>query len=98
MKPLEFHPQASEELIDSAQFFEGASSGLGDRFLDVLHELMERIKIYPSYGASISAKRTRVARVSGFPYDVIYRDEPSRIYVVAIAHQSRRPGYWTGRI
>ena len=97
MKPLEFHSQASEELIDSAQFFEGASSGLGDRFLDALHELLERIKSYPSYGASILGRRTRVARVSGFPYDVVYRDEPSRIYVVAIAHQSRKPGYWKGR-
>jgi plasmid stabilization system protein ParE len=98
MKPLEFHPQASEELIDSAQFFEGASSGLGDRFLDALHALMGRIESYPSYGAPTSSRRTRVARVSGFPYDVIYRDESSRIYVVAIAHQSRKPGYWKGRI
>jgi hypothetical protein len=32
-----------------------------------------------------------------FPYLVPYREEPSRIFVVAVAHAKRRPGYWKKR-
>ena len=32
-----------------------------------------------------------------FPYDVVYRRDKGTITVVAIAHQGRRPGYWTGQ-
>lgn len=34
-----------------------------------------------------------------FPYSVIYRERPSgRVQVVAIAHASRRPGFWKHRL
>jgi hypothetical protein len=32
-----------------------------------------------------------------YPYSVVYRVEPREIILIAIAHQSRRPGYWAGR-
>jgi toxin ParE1/3/4 len=35
--------------------------------------------------------------VRGFPYVVVYRVRPSDLYVVAVAHAKRRPGYWKNR-
>ena len=35
--------------------------------------------------------------VSGFPYNIIYRVWQDYIYLVAVAHHSRRPGYWRKR-
>jgi hypothetical protein len=35
--------------------------------------------------------------VPGFPYGLLYRAEPERIFVVAVAHVHRRPGYWRRR-
>ena len=32
-----------------------------------------------------------------FPYTLVFRIQGEFIRVIAIAHQSRRPGYWTGR-
>ena len=32
-----------------------------------------------------------------FPYTLIFRIQESSVRVIAIAHQSRRPGYWVGR-
>ena len=32
-----------------------------------------------------------------FPYQLIYRWTNEQITVVAVAHTSRNPGYWTGR-
>jgi plasmid stabilization system protein ParE len=97
MKPAELHPNATEELIDSAQFLNETSSGLASRFLDDFFRLVERIGEYPESGFRISG-RVRGARVSDFHYDFVYRIDRDRIYIVAVAHQSRRPGYWKDRI
>lgn len=33
-----------------------------------------------------------------FPYRLVYRVEGEKIVIYAVAHQSRRPGYWRTRI
>ncbi len=33
-----------------------------------------------------------------FPYSLIYGQVPYTIYVLAVAHARRRPGYWQPRI
>ena len=35
--------------------------------------------------------------VDGFPYRLIYRERDDDLYIVAIAHPSRHPGYWKQR-
>jgi len=35
--------------------------------------------------------------LSRFPFSVIYREQENEIYVVAVMHNSRRPGYWLKR-
>jgi hypothetical protein len=32
-----------------------------------------------------------------FPYSIVYLLLPEEIRVLAIAHQRRKPGYWSGR-
>lgn len=32
------------------------------------------------------------------PYSIIYADEPQTIRIIALAHHSRRPGYWKSRL
>jgi hypothetical protein len=36
--------------------------------------------------------------VPKFPYGLLYRIEPARIYIVAVMHLHRRPGYWRSRL
>jgi hypothetical protein len=43
-------------------------------------------------------RRLRRTLVRGFPYGLLYRVEPSRILIVAVAHLHRRPGYWRSRL
>lgn len=40
---------------------------------------------------------TRRFPLRRFPYSIIYQLKPDEIRVIALAHQSRRPGYWRGR-
>ncbi|WP_437650338.1 hypothetical protein [Sorangium sp. So ce362] len=32
-----------------------------------------------------------------FPYGVLYAVELKRVFVLAVTHRRRRPGYWRGR-
>ncbi len=41
---------------------------------------------------------TRKFLLYRFPYAVVYRQIPSVIQIVAIAHAHRRPGYWKKRM
>jgi hypothetical protein len=34
----------------------------------------------------------------GFPYSLFYVVEQKLIWILAVAHQSRLPGYWTDRL
>jgi hypothetical protein len=36
-------------------------------------------------------------RLTRFPYLVVYREDATRILVVAVAHEKRKPGYWRKR-
>jgi len=40
---------------------------------------------------------TRRYLLRRFPYSVVYRAKPEGILIVAIAHGSRKPGYWKDR-
>jgi len=33
-----------------------------------------------------------------FPYFLVYRVEPERVVIVAVAHAHQRPGYWKDRV
>ena len=96
MSPVEFHPAAREELIQSAQYYHAQSPGLGRRFAlavrDTVHRIQEFPLLYPALEDDI--RRCRVLR---FPYGVVYRAKPERIEVLAVMHLHRQPGYWKSR-
>jgi plasmid stabilization system protein ParE len=41
---------------------------------------------------------TRRYLLRRFPFSVVYRVEPQRVLIVAVAHAHRRPGYWQLRM
>jgi toxin ParE1/3/4 len=56
----------------------------------------KRLLQHPLTGTPISP-RLRVLPMRHFPYLIIYRATADTIIVRAVAHQRRRPGYWSGR-
>ena len=42
-------------------------------------------------------ERHRYYSLSGYPFQVIYREHADGIVVIAVAHAKRRLGYWHGR-
>ena len=37
-------------------------------------------------------------RLKRFPFSIIYLEKADRVWIVAVAHPSRRPGYWGYRL
>jgi len=93
---LNYHPEASGELIEAAGFYERRENGLGYRFLDAVEDSITRLKVESRLAPSDERGRRKYL-IHGFPYVVIYRIEGTFLYVLAVAHTSRKPGYWMAR-
>lgn len=97
MRSVELHPEAQDELVAAARFYEAQTPGLGFDFVDAVRQTYERLLEAPASGPAFG-RRLRRLLVPTFPYGLLYRVEPDRIYVVAVMHLRRRPGYWRSRL
>ncbi len=89
---------ASDELIHAVRWYEERRPGLGGEFFDAVAETMTLIEASPEIGSlSRHDPQTRHMLVPRFPYQVVYRLNPTEIVIVAVAHLKRRPGYWKSR-
>jgi plasmid stabilization system protein ParE len=99
VKPFQFSIPASDELTGAIRRYEVRRSGLGREFYDAVCRTIDLIQTHPEIGTPRTGRfPNRQFRVAGFPYKVVYRVREDDIYVVAIAHTSRRPGYWKDRV
>ena len=96
MKPLELHPAALAEGEEAAASYAERDPRIAVRFAEELETALNRIAEAP-HRWPVYLHGTRRVRLTPFPYLVAYREEPSRILVVAIAHAKRKPGYWRKR-
>ncbi len=97
MRSVEFHPEAQDEFISAAQFYERQAEGLGLDFIMTVQQAYERLLEAPASGPPFG-RRLRRLLVPKFPYGLLYRVEPERIYIIAVMHLHRRPGYWRSRL
>lgn len=95
MKPIRISRPASAEFADAVRWYEQKRTGLGGEFFDAVTHAIELVRARPEIGTA--AGRTRSWVLTRFPYRLIYRVRNDDIYIVAIAHTSRRPGYWKNR-
>lgn len=93
---IHYHPDAFEEMVEAAIFYEEHQEGLGGRFLDTIEHSLTKISNHPTIWRADQRGR-RKYRVKQFPYLLIYKISQETIYILAVAHTSRRPNYWRGR-
>jgi plasmid stabilization system protein ParE len=93
----EFHPEAEQEFIEAAAYYEQNVKGLGERFGSEVRRAIERLLEYPEIGSPIDADLRRLM-LTRFPYFLIYSSTSDLLKVVAVAHVHRRPGYWRSRV
>jgi hypothetical protein len=97
MRRVAYHRLAAAELIESARFYDQRRTGLGDEFLSAVDAVQELIRTQPQLGRR-GLLGTLSLRTRRFPFRVVYELQPDRIWIVAVAHLNRRPGYWTRRL
>lgn len=98
---VQFGPEAIAELRDAVRWYEQRRVGLGLSFLSAVDAAVDLLKRWPRSGvpiAGLEASDVRRAPISSFPYHVAYLIVGERIKVLAIAHDRRRPVYWSGRV
>jgi len=97
MKPNVFLPEAEQEMLEAAHYYESQSPGLGADFLLEVDRAVHSIATSPDTWPILEgALRRRLIR--RFPCGILYRIEPEEILIIAVAHLRKRPGYWKERI
>lgn len=91
------HPEAEHDLREAAEFYrEHAGNALSQSLFGEFERSIDLLLQHPGLGALWRhGKRRYVMR--HFPYSIIYTVSGEEVRILAIAHQSRRPGYWRGR-
>ena len=96
MPELIFHPDVSSEIKASYNWYQERAVGLGEDFLNELEPAYQAIIEFPETWP-IFQKGFRRFLLSRFPFSIIYRENDNNIYIVAVMHNSRKPGYWLER-
>ena len=101
MRKVRILEEASQEVIEAAAWYEYEQPGLGAEFfaavdaaIDVIEADFLPLSPLPKEAGDTGARRLILER---FPYDIVAIELPEEAIVIAVAHHSRKPGYWLGR-
>jgi len=97
VKRLRFTAEASAEFLAEVAYYNEATAGLGDRFIEAVEEASALALSFPLAGSPYVANTRRVF-TKGFPFSIIYRPEDEGVVVFAITHNARKPDYWRSRV
>lgn len=96
-KPVEVNPLAVREAGAAFRWYarqsESAAAGFALELKEWFEALSERPASFPEY--LLNTRRVLFRR---YPYIMVSREQADRVEVVAVAHGSRRPGYWARRL
>ena len=92
-----FHPLAEREYMEAFHFYLSRQVRVATRFDRAVSKIVDSLQTRTDIGWPHLGE-TRQERVPGFPYGVIFVSRDDFTLVVAVAHSSRKPGYWTDRI
>jgi plasmid stabilization system protein ParE len=96
-RTLDAHPGALAEAEAAARYYAArnlnASAAFSDALLAAISEIETAPHIFPAY-----VHETRRILLRTFPFSVVYTFDEQSIFIIAVAHGSRRPGYWISRL
>ncbi|MGB5131042.1 MAG: hypothetical protein WBO00_00375 [Steroidobacteraceae bacterium] len=101
MRPVRIHLAAALEAVEAAAWYERQRPGLGEEFAGAVLAALDLLEgevfpLMPMSGA-VGERGAMRLMLKRFPFAIIVIDLRGEIVVVAVAHHSRRPGYWRDR-
>ena len=101
MRPVKIGREAAQEFQEAAAWYEREQDGLGERFIaafeSALQLLGEENPPLTPIESEAGSKGARKLILHKFPFSIIVYELPTTAVVVALAHHSRKPGYWKSR-
>lgn len=91
------HPEARAELLEARRWYDERSPLSATAFAQAVDNAVSRIMAAPTH-YPLAADGTRTLVLQRFPFKIFYLHGESEIVIVAVAHQKRRPGYWSSRV
>jgi hypothetical protein len=102
MVKVQVSKEAAREIEEAAAWYENEQAGLGASFIDAFEAAIQLLRepnppltTVEGEAAAHGGKKLILHR---FPFSLITVEQNHIIIVVALAHHSRKPGYWTDRI
>jgi len=96
MKPVRIHREARLELAEAQDWYYERSEAAAQAFALEVDHAIRSIRQAPLRWP-LALRGARAFVLDRFPYTVFYRVSADHVVITAIAHQSRRPGYWRHR-
>jgi len=89
--------EAAADALTAFLYYEGKSSGLGEKFIIALQERFRQLSVNPQHYSFIDKrKKLRDVKLNGFPYVVIYDIDEENV-VVYLVHNSYKKARTIGR-
>lgn len=96
---LELHPAVQRDVNEAFDYYTRVAPTVVARFSDDLDRRLAQILSNPKRFSFLPRHRElRRARLASFPYIVIYRELPTKVFVVTVRHERRHPDYGLARI
>lgn len=96
MADVPFHPEAKAEYAEAWAWYWERSSRAAERFEAEVERVLARIAENPEAFPHCDDEH-QYSLLRRFPYSVVYQVVPEGVFIVAVAHSSRAPGYWEDR-
>ncbi len=95
---FEFHPGADEDFFAALRFYRACESiEVARDFEAELRRCAALLLRHPEIAPATGTRRVRRMVLNRFPFNLYYVIAGEIIRILAVAHQSRRPGYWSSR-
>ena len=96
MLPFRLHPEADAEGIEAAAYIASDTPDEAAQFKDALRFAIDWACRQPFIFRCFEGDFRKV-KVGKFRYSLVFRIRGDEIQILAIAHMSRKPGYWKDR-
>jgi len=94
---VEYHQGAVADVKDAVAWYRQRNPKVALDFIGELHRAADTIRQAPERWP-VGKNHTRRFLLWRFPFAIIYSQQESVVTIWAVAHGSRRPGYWAGRL
>jgi toxin ParE1/3/4 len=88
---------ALDDLEEATVFYFQEDPNLEIRFAECIDKAIDQITRHPQSWPIVEDEVRRYV-VNIFPYSLLYSIERDHVLIVAVAHHSREPDYWKGRL